>query len=165
MQSLFSVVFEFDYDIESTERAEINAANLLKKIENQNERIKKPDVVAICTNYTHRIQDNKWITTHKNVAFVQNDLSWRPNGSDLIIKKRGKVRHNTKMLEHTSKVAKEGCIGLVDFEIKNLFEFVDDLGDLQFCGCCDGSNIDSVEWFKMDDGCVVALVSVNTESG
>lgn len=165
MQPLFSVVFEFDYDIEYMERAEVNAANLLKKIENQDERIKRPDVVAVWTNYTHRIQDNKWITAHKNVAFVQNDLGWRPKGSDLVIKKRGKVRHYTKMLKHTLKVVKDGCVGLVDFEMKNLFGFVDDLGDLDFCGFCDGSNIDSVKWFKMDDGCVVALVAVNTESG
>lgn len=165
MQTLLSVVFEFNYDVEYNERAELNAKTLLKQIENQDERIKKPDVVAICTNYTHRIQENKWITKHKNVAFVQNDLNWRPMGSDLVIKKRGKIRHHTKMLKHATKVAKEGCVGLVDFEMKQLFNFVDDLGELQYCSFCDGSNIDSVEWYKMDDGCVVALVCVNTESG
>lgn len=168
MQELFRIQFDVHYDVDDSDmRGQLNAVKLILEIENQtDEKIWKPDVVAICTNYTDRIQLNPWINAHKNVAFVQNDIVCNPKGDDRINKKRGQdIPFHAQMLQQVRKLVKEGCVGLVDFDMKNLHKFVDALGALEYCCFCDAANMDSIDWYKTDDGFVVALVCVNTESG
>ena len=55
MQKFFQIQFDPMYDVDCIKRGELNAANLLIQLENHgDERIRKPDVVAIQTDYTNR---------------------------------------------------------------------------------------------------------------
>ena len=126
-----------------------------------NPRFKKPTVVAFYTRYTDRLLDNEELAAYPGAAFAQNDLIWEPEGTDWVID-----AGYQKALDLTRGVHKDGCVGLVDFDMANMFDFVDFLGDIQYCGFCCRACVYLVEWFTSDENDeVLAVVSIDTESG
>jgi hypothetical protein len=135
-----------------------------------NKGLMTPAVVAFHTHYTHRIIRNDQqviVQQFPEVAFVQNDKGWEEAGTDWVVPTSdttlAKKRHMALMV--TRAVLPDGCVGVINFNMRDALDFVDRLNELDYCGFCHPGCVDYIRWYKSSSGHTLAVVSVDTESG
>lgn len=129
--------------------------------------IENVDILAIDTGHTEYLpellSEMQLSKRLSNIAFIQMESF--TGGDSVIYGKTTKVKtKNRNACRVLSKKHPFNCIAFLDFNMKQTFSYVFELGALGFCGYCYPENVTSISWYTVD-GFIIAYVDVDTESG
>lgn len=136
--------------------------------------IQTVDIIGFNVHFTDRIpqilkdlkndKNRKKDSSISDVAFVQMDNCWTPDGKPVVYGKSADKKGNHDACRIFSKKHPYNCVGFVNFDMTRVFDYMKKLKSLRHCGFCNAENIMSISFYR-DEGKTIAFIDVDTESG
>jgi len=113
--------------------------------------------IIINTDYTERLIHNIEVNKDEfeiiyNGYFNLNDSYIQNKELDIILRKELKDEI-------------DGSCVFTETKSSNLYEYVNKLTDLEYCGCCNHYHICEIKWYTLKNGMKILYCSIDTESG
>lgn len=154
---MFTFNFSWNDDLDFEDQC-IHYENQWAKLFKSRPYLEDVDCIVIRTGYTDRIIESRSLLAKLNPAVVVTDKVWAPTLAPYV---------KNRLLHKISNITnfEDGYVVMNERSGKKALELIEKLGRLDYCGCCDVTNVHTATWYTSDNDIVVLGLEVDCESG